>query len=401
MAGPTSALAALRAFSRVSPLPANQPTLAHMTGRILQFGTSRFLQAHVDLFVHEARETGQQVGPISVVKTTRDPSRDGRVAALARPEGYPVVIRGRADGQDVDRRVQVKSVDQAVSAHRDWPAVCDLFTAKADIVVSNVGDDGYAIAEVDRRRPAPEEVPAGFPAKLLSLLLRRHAAGGKPMLLLPCELISGNGRVLRGLLEGLAADWRVPARFLSWLAADVTICDTLVDRIVSAALEPAGAVAEPYALWAIQRRPGFVPPLTHPCIVVTDDLEPYARLKLHILNLGHTYLAEIWRRSGRPADETVGTILQDPAIKGQLETLYRDEIVPGFAARAMADAARAYVVSTVERFENPFLDHPLRDIAQNHAIKIARRADAFIAWVRERDPGLALPRLTALAASQR
>ena len=32
-----------------------------MTGRIIQFGTSRFLQAHVDLFVHEAREAGQAV----------------------------------------------------------------------------------------------------------------------------------------------------------------------------------------------------------------------------------------------------------------------------------------------------------------------------------------------------
>ena len=38
--------------------------------RIIQFGTSRFLQAHVDLFVHQARREGQKVGPITVVKTT-------------------------------------------------------------------------------------------------------------------------------------------------------------------------------------------------------------------------------------------------------------------------------------------------------------------------------------------
>jgi tagaturonate reductase len=41
-----------------------------MTRRIIQFGTSRFLQAHVDLFVHEARCSGQDIGPITVVKTT-------------------------------------------------------------------------------------------------------------------------------------------------------------------------------------------------------------------------------------------------------------------------------------------------------------------------------------------
>src|SRR4051794_19036545 len=32
---------------------------ADMSGLIIQFGTSRFLQAHVDLFVHEARQAGQ------------------------------------------------------------------------------------------------------------------------------------------------------------------------------------------------------------------------------------------------------------------------------------------------------------------------------------------------------
>ena len=41
-----------------------------MSRRIVQFGTSRFLQAHADLFVHEARAAGQAIGPITVVKTT-------------------------------------------------------------------------------------------------------------------------------------------------------------------------------------------------------------------------------------------------------------------------------------------------------------------------------------------
>jgi tagaturonate reductase len=372
-----------------------------MTGRILQFGTSRFLQAHVDLFVHEAREAGQQVGPITVVKTTRDAGRDSRVAALARPDGYPVIIRGLEDGKRVERTVQVKSIARTFSAQRDWREIGRVFATETDIALSNTGDDGYAIPPGDRARKAPDEIPEGFPAKLLALLLRRHEAGGAPLTFLPCELISGNGGVLRQLLLDLARDWRLPADFIAWFQHDVLICDTLVDRIVSAALEPAGAVAEPYALWAIQRRPGFVPPLTHPSVVVTDDLEPYARLKLHILNLGHTYLAGIWQREQRPAGETVGAMLQDPGVKQRLDRLYAEEIVPGFAARGMEDEARRYVEATLERFVNPFLDHPLRDIAQNHAIKVARRGDAFIAWVREKAPDLPMPLLTAFTNANR
>ena len=74
--------------------------------------------------------------------------------------------------------------------------------------------------------------------------------------------------------------------------------NSLVDRIVSEPLAPAGAVAEPYALWAIEDQPGLVTPCRHPAIVVTNDLRPYLRLKLFILNLGHTYLAEVWSTKG-------------------------------------------------------------------------------------------------------
>src|SRR5580700_8455922 len=65
-----------------------------MTRRIIQFGTSRFLQAHVDLFVHEARVAGQAIGPITVVKTTSGQDRAGRVQALKRGVPFSVRIRG-------------------------------------------------------------------------------------------------------------------------------------------------------------------------------------------------------------------------------------------------------------------------------------------------------------------
>ena len=51
---------------------------------ILQFGTSRFLQAHVDLFVSEALQRGEALGKITVVQTTSSPESrkrlEGRLA---------------------------------------------------------------------------------------------------------------------------------------------------------------------------------------------------------------------------------------------------------------------------------------------------------------------------------
>jgi tagaturonate reductase len=369
-----------------------------MTKRIIQFGTSRFLQAHVDLFVHEARQAGQAVGPIAVVQASASAARAGRVPAFGRPEGYPVVIRGLEAGQPVERTVTVTSVDRGLATARDWETIAVLFATEAEAVVSNMGDAGYAVDPADRT-PAllrSAAVPVSFAGKLVVLLLRRWQAGGAPLVMLPCELINRNGDVLRDTVTGLAREVEAPADFLRWLGGSVIWANTLVDRIVSEAIEPVGAVAEPYALWAIERQPGLEPPCLHAAIVMADDLEAFERLKLHILNLGHTVLADIWLEEGRDMAETVRAILGDAGIRARLETLYQREVIPGFAARGSAAAAAVYVGETMDRFLNPFLDHRIADIAQNHALKVERRIAAFLAWIAEDGKSVPTPTLDAI-----
>jgi len=364
--------------------------------RIIQFGTSRFLQAHVDLFVHEARAAGQDIGPVTVVKTTAGAERSGRVRAFRDPAGFPVRIQGYRDRQVIDETVQVTSVDSAYDAATEWPAIAEHFARDAAVVVSNVGDRGYEIDLTDRERPRSGPA-ASFPAKLLQLLLYRHEAGGAPLLILPCELLPANGTTLRGQIEELSRYWKTATAFADWLARRVVFADTLVDRIVAAAIEPLGAVAEPYALWAIR---GAVPPLQHPAIVAASHIEPMERLKLHILNLGHTVLADIWQRGGRRDDETVRGLLADDQVRGGLLSLYADEVVPGFAAHGMGAEAERYITTTIDRFDNPFLAHRLSDIAQNHAAKIERRIANFITWAEVADSRIELPRLSLIAGSR-
>lgn len=353
-----------------------------MTGRILQFGTSRFLQAHVDLFVHEAREAGQPVGPIAVVQASGSAERAGRVAAFGRPGGFPVIIRGIENGAPVERRIQVTSVDRGLAAVRDWEALSALFAGETDMVVSNMGDTGYEFA-ADRGTAllAAGTIPETFPGKLLALLHRRWRDGGRPLTVLPCELVSCNGDVLKSILLSLATGIGAPAGFIAWMEDAVVVANTLVDRIVSQPLDPIGSVAEPYALWAIERRPGLSAPCEHPAIVMTDYLEPFERLKLHILNLGHSVLADLWMVERRDPAETVRAILADGRVRDRLESLYAAEVVPGFAARGMVDEAQAYVATTLDRFLNPFLDHRIADIAQNHPAKVKKRIGAFLTWV--------------------
>ncbi len=304
---------------------------------VLQFGTSRFLQAHADLFIHEAAADGEDAGPVAIVASSGNAARRSRLAAFEGPEGYPVEIRGLENGAPVNRDIRVTSVRRGLDALTDWPEVVRL-GCEADFLISNVSDAGYAVPAdltVDLAEGAP--APDFFPAKLLALLARRHRAGRPGPVILPTELVRRNGDVLAGLVRDLARRSNASADFVAWLDRDCVFVNSLVDRIVSAPLEPAGAVAEPYALWAIEDRPGLRLPCRHPAIVVTTDLERFERLKLHILNLGHTVLADDWQEAGSPAGLTVKAALADPAIADRLKRIY----TPRRSSRVLAPAGSA------------------------------------------------------------
>lgn len=368
---------------------------------ILQFGTSRFLQAHADLFVSQAAEHGRALGGICVVQTTDNPRSSRRTQALARPEGYPVIVRGLRDGQPVDETLTCHAVVEALQAARDWPRVRALMRGPIRVLLSNTGDSGWQPVAGDGPAAlgAAAAAPGGFVAKLLVLLHDRwQAQPDAPLTLLPCELVSRNGERLRELVAALAGDWGCSAGFRHWLQQRPVWANSLVDRIVSEALEPAGAVAEPYALWAVEAHAGLQLPCEHPAIVVTDDLARFERLKLHLLNLGHTLLAELWLQRGAPEGMTVRQAMLEPGMRATLEAVWQDEVLPVFEAGGEGADARRYLVALRDRLLNPSLVHRLADIAQNHGQKKLRRLQPVVDMAAQLRPGLAQPQLRAALA---
>jgi tagaturonate reductase len=367
-----------------------------MTFPILQFGTSRFLQAHFDLFVAEGFAEGDGAGRIAVAQTTQSPDSARRLAFFNSGRPYRIRVRGLAEGAVVDQWIDVASIGRGVDANSDWGELRKLFVNEARWIVSNTGDRGY---ELDGQDRLDGEVPRSFPAKLTKLLHARFRAGRPAPTLFPCELIEANGDKLRALVLEVAEGWALSEDFRRWVAEDCLWINSLVDRIVSEPLEPAGAVAEPYALWAVERRPRLVMPCAHPCVTLTDDLKRYERLKLFILNLGHTYLAEGWAAQGGARSQTVRALLADPATLADLNDLYDREVLPVFEGVGLGEAARDYRERVIERFRNPFLDHYLQDIFTNHAAKKQRRFGGLIALGAEAGVTIAQSRLRAALAS--
>lgn len=375
---------------------ANQARTDATTTPILQFGTSRFLLAHADLFISQAMEKGEALGRITVVQTTGSPESTRRIAALSSGKPYPVKIRGLAKGKVIDEDVEGRAISRALFAGTDWPAIRRAALA-ARVIISNTSDRGFDLDDRDTsQRVADRSIaPISFPAKIAALLLERcEAENPTPVSLFPCELIEKNGERLRALVAQLGREWRFPERYFAYLETHCRFADSLVDRIVSEPIDPVGAVAEPYALWAIGAQEGLVLPCRHPSIVVTDDLQRYAWLKLHILNLGHTYLADRWKKEQRDLSETVREMLSEEAVRADLEAVWRLEVLPVLAHRGLGATAPAYVNEVLDRFRNPFLAHRLSEISGNHAEKINRRIRPIVE--EGRALGLKQPRLAAM-----
>ncbi|WP_342620501.1 mannitol dehydrogenase family protein [Rhodoferax sp. GW822-FHT02A01] len=341
---------------------------------ILQFGTGRFLQAHVDLFVAEALRQGQALGHVTVVQSTASPQSSARAAALSL--GYRVEVRGMQGGRPVETTVEVDSVQTVWHADRDWSQLLEAMATSVQVIVSNTADAGYVLNDADNAEllQARNVTPRSFPAKLLALLYHRwRTLPAAPLTILPCELVSRNGDTLRNIVVSVARQWGTEPTFVHYLQAQCVWVNSLVDRIVSSPLEPAGAVTEPYALWAIELQPGLVLPCQHPAMVLTDDLPQFEQRKLWLLNLAHTFLADRWLSLSRPADETVLQAMHDPLMRDPLESVWADEVLPVFDAEGGGLQARSYLVELRDRLLNPFLEHRLADIAKNHEEKLQRR----------------------------
>ena len=331
---------------------------------ILQFGAGNFLRAFIDLFVSEAG-----FDEVVVVQST---GRE-RADALNRAQGrYHVAIQGIAEGVVMDRTVEVSSIRRAFYAEAEWDEV-HVIASRPDLrwIVSNTTEAGVAL---DDRDSGPDGVPYSFPAKVLSVLLRRYEAGLPGITILPCELIDENGARLLALVLAQAVRWGVAPAAIHWLREDCRWMYSLVDRIVPGPpknhplteTDPLLLSAEPFALWAIESVGPF--PLRHPAVVSAPDIRPFALRKIRILNGLHSALV---CRALPMGVATVREAMEHPQVGPWLEELMTEEIVPVLEGRVENPAGFGQTV--LDRFRNPFLEHKLSSIALNHEAKVKLR----------------------------
>jgi tagaturonate reductase len=344
--------------------------MTNLPETILQFGAGRFLRAFFDRFVHQANESGQNVGRIVVVQR----SADQRSELLANNSaGYQVLVRGYSDGELVQRHERVQSISRVLLSDTQWREVL-AFAKSPDLrfIVTNATESGYLLDAKDKIT-AP---PSTLPAKLTQVLWARYQAKMAAPTMLPCELIERQADKLTALICEQSQAWGLPDAFRAWVKHECVWLNSLVDCIVTmpepaiAEKDPLLICAEPYYLWALEASPSLAlraKMFTHPALRVADDIAPFFLRKVRILNGTHT--AMVGKFLGQ--FETVQQLLADKTAARWIRDLMYEEIVPTLAYRL--DLVAAFADETYDRFRNPYTNHKLADIAKGHADKVMVR----------------------------
>lgn len=349
-----------------------------MKETIIQFGSGNFLRGFIGYFVHVLAEKGLYDGKIVIVQ----PTRGGKTDIINRQGGkYNLFLRGIENGEEKCEHIGISSVSRGVDPYRNFDDYMRLAeNPDMRFIVSNTTEAGI---EFDESCLFSDRPALSFPAKLTQLLHRRFALGLRGFIILPCELIDGNGAKLRDCVLKYARLWNLGEAFISWIETENKFCNTLVDRIVTGyphgeADELNGKIgwrdelldtAEPFHLWVIEGDFEAELPLKKAGlnVILTDDVSPYKKMKVRILNGCHTALVF---PSLLCSIETVGDSLKDAQLREFLNTCLFGYILPVLGDN---EVNRAFAKATVERFENPYIRHLWKSISLNSVSKFAVR----------------------------
>ncbi|GMA33387.1 mannitol dehydrogenase family protein [Litorihabitans aurantiacus] len=366
------------------PRLARTPDAAAAPVRIVHLGLGNFFRAHQAWYTMRA---GDGWGIAAFTGRRPDVAR-----TLAPQDGLYTLVERGPDGDDVGVVTSLSAVhaagDQAawLGYLRD-PAVA--------VVTSTVTEAGYlrghdggldaahpdVAADVATLRRDPVAPVTTVPAKIVAGLLARQGADAGPITVLPCDNLPGNGAVVGRVVRDLAA--LVDPDLLPWIAENVDFASSMVDRITPdvapgtaeiverelGVVDASPVVTEPFSQWVVAGSfPAGRPRWEDAGVELVDDVEPYERRKLLLLNGAHSLMAYAGPILGH---ETVDAAFADERVRAWVEQLW-DDAETDLDERVRARTP-AYRQALRERFGNVRMSDVLGRIAADGSQKLPVR----------------------------
>ena len=365
--------------------------------KVLQFGEGNFLRAFVDWMIDKANRDGIYQGSIVLCQ----PIAQGLKDMINAQDGvYTLAMRGAENGQPVEKIEVITSVSRCINPYENYEDLMELArSADLEVVVSNTTEAGIAYHTGDQPTDRP---PVSFPAKVTAFLYERykafHGDPEKGLLFLPVELIDNNGAELKRIVLQYAQEWELGQEFTDWVNTANAFTSTLVDRIVTG--YPRDEVSyfeeklgykdniidtsELFNLWVIEGDEKWADKLpvhkTDANVIWTDDVKPYKKRKVRILNGAHTSTVLAAYLAGF---DIVGDFMKDDTVRTFMNNVIYQEVIP--TLDLPKEELESFAAAVNDRFANPYIKHKLLDIALNSCSKFnARCLPSLLGYVEEK-----------------
>lgn len=365
--------------------------------KVLQFGEGNFLRAFVDWMIDKANRDGIYHGSIVLCQ----PIAQGLKDMINAQDGvYTLAMRGAENGQPVENIEVITSVSRCINPYENYEDLMEIArSADLEVVVSNTTEAGIAYHAGDKLTDRP---PVSFPAKVTAFLYERykafHGDPEKGLLFLPVELIDNNGAELKRIVLQYAQEWELGQEFTDWINTANAFTSTLVDRIVTG--YPRDEVSyfeeklgykdniidtsELFNLWVIEGDKKWADKLpvhkTDANVIWTDDVKPYKKRKVRILNGAHTSTVLAAYLAGF---DIVGDFMKDDTVRTFMNNVIYQEVIP--TLDLPKEELESFAAAVNDRFANPYIKHKLLDIALNSCSKFnARCLPSLLGYVEEK-----------------
>ena len=360
-----------------------------LSSGIVHIGVGGFHRSHQAYYLHQLLENGGSpewgicgVGLREGDRTMHD--------VMQQQDGLYTLVTQYPDG--TAKSEVVGSIHDYLLAVDDPTAVIDRMADPTTKIVSlTVTEGGYnlnsATGEFELDNPDvqyelthPNEPRTVF-GYLTAALRKRRAEGLSPFTVLSCDNIQHNGAVTRKMLLTFAE--HQDADLAGWIAEKVTFPNCMVDRITPVTTAEATdylkreydltdewpVVCEPYIQWVVEDN--FVngrPPLETLGVQFVADVTPYEKMKIRLLNAGHSVLGIPGAIFGHP---TIDGCMQDSVFAGFMRRYMDTEVTPVLDPVAGIDL-ETYKDNLEARFANPNIKDSVSRICAESSAKLPK-----------------------------
>jgi len=313
---------------------------------------------------------------------------DRRMATILKEQDYLYTLIVKHPDGAIETRV-IGSIAGFLMGCDDPAAVISrMADPQTKIVSLTITEGGYNVdsngdfdatnpdAQHDIQHPDTPRLVFGF---LTAALRKRREQGGAAFTVQSCDNIQHNGDLTRKMLLGFAR--LQDPELADWIESEVCFPNAMVDRITpvttpadieyvktQTGVEDQWPVScEPFCQWVVEDQfPSGRPPWENAGVAFVPDVSPYEKMKLRLLNAGHSVLGILGSVSGH---QTIDGCADDKVFSQYLQRFFDQEATPALDAVEGIDLEE-YKRTLIKRFSNPAIRDNLARICLESSSKL-------------------------------